>query len=75
MCFLGEVRRTILYVNACVFTAEVVDKFLFGIAAYTNDVVNAIQRSRMLICLLSADYLCDSNAVFVLESGVQVRPT
>ncbi|XP_026234832.1 interleukin-18 receptor accessory protein-like isoform X2 [Anabas testudineus] len=39
--------------------------------AYTNDVVNAIQRSRMLICLLSADYLCDSNAVFVLESGVQ----
>nr|XP_020463991.1 interleukin-18 receptor accessory protein-like [Monopterus albus] len=39
--------------------------------AYTNDVVLAIQRSRMLICLLSADYLCNSNAVFVLESGVQ----
>ncbi|XP_031702807.1 interleukin-18 receptor accessory protein-like isoform X2 [Anarrhichthys ocellatus] len=40
--------------------------------AYTNDVVLAIQRSRMLICLLSADYLSNSNAVFVLESGVQV---
>lgn len=26
----------------------------------------------MLICVLSADYLADSNAVFVLESGVQV---
>ncbi|XP_056269547.1 interleukin-18 receptor accessory protein-like isoform X2 [Pseudoliparis swirei] len=39
--------------------------------AYTNDVVLAIQRSRMLICLLSADYLSNSNAVFVLESGVQ----
>uniref|UniRef100_UPI0037E7BC29 interleukin-18 receptor accessory protein-like n=1 Tax=Semicossyphus pulcher TaxID=241346 RepID=UPI0037E7BC29 len=39
--------------------------------AYTNDVVLAIQKSRMLICLLSADYLSDSNAVFVLESGVQ----
>ncbi|XP_056228075.1 interleukin-18 receptor accessory protein-like isoform X2 [Seriola aureovittata] len=39
--------------------------------AYTNDVVLAIQRSQMLICLLSADYLCNSNAVFVLESGVQ----
>ncbi|XP_039979688.1 interleukin-18 receptor accessory protein-like isoform X2 [Xiphias gladius] len=39
--------------------------------AYTNDVILAIQRSQMLICLLSADYLCNSNAVFVLESGVQ----
>ncbi|XP_071344863.1 interleukin-18 receptor accessory protein-like isoform X2 [Trachinotus anak] len=39
--------------------------------AYTNDVVLAIQRSQMLICLLSADYLCNNNAVFVLESGVQ----
>ncbi|XP_054473603.1 interleukin-18 receptor accessory protein-like isoform X2 [Anoplopoma fimbria] len=39
--------------------------------AYTSDVVLAIQRSQMLICLLSADYLSDSNAVFVLESGVQ----
>ncbi|XP_074523264.1 interleukin-18 receptor accessory protein-like [Halichoeres trimaculatus] len=39
--------------------------------AYTNDVVLAIQRSRMLICLLSADYLSNSSAVFVLESGVQ----
>ncbi|XP_041789631.1 interleukin-18 receptor accessory protein-like isoform X2 [Chelmon rostratus] len=39
--------------------------------AYTNDVVLAIQRSRMLICLLSDDYLSNSNAVFVLESGVQ----
>ncbi|KAM9367001.1 interleukin-18 receptor accessory protein-like [Symphorus nematophorus] len=38
---------------------------------YTNDVVLTIQRSRMLICLLSADYLSSSNAVFVLESGVQ----
>lgn len=26
----------------------------------------------MLICVLSADYLSNSNAVFVLESGVQV---
>ncbi|XP_020493528.3 interleukin-18 receptor accessory protein-like [Labrus bergylta] len=39
--------------------------------AYTNDVVFAIQRSRMLICFVSADYLSNSNAVFVLESGVQ----
>ncbi|XP_073319901.1 interleukin-18 receptor accessory protein-like [Pagrus major] len=39
--------------------------------AYTNDVVLAVQRSRMLICLLSADYLSNSNAVFELESGVQ----
>ncbi|KAF7654771.1 hypothetical protein LDENG_00064830, partial [Lucifuga dentata] len=39
--------------------------------AYVNDVVHAIERSRMLICLLSADYLCNSNAVFVLESGIQ----
>ncbi|XP_070823602.1 interleukin-18 receptor accessory protein-like [Chaetodon trifascialis] len=39
--------------------------------AYTNDVVLAIQRSRMLICLLSANYLSNNNAVFVLESGVQ----
>ncbi|XP_035483875.1 interleukin-18 receptor accessory protein-like isoform X1 [Scophthalmus maximus] len=44
--------------------------FLPG-GAYTNDVVLAIQRSQMLICLLSADYLCSSNAVFVLETGVQ----
>uniref|UniRef100_A0A3P8UGX8 Interleukin 18 receptor accessory protein n=1 Tax=Amphiprion percula TaxID=161767 RepID=A0A3P8UGX8_AMPPE len=39
--------------------------------AYTNDVVLAIARSRMLICVLSADYLTNSNAVFELESGVQ----
>ncbi|KAM7014976.1 interleukin-18 receptor accessory protein-like, partial [Tautogolabrus adspersus] len=39
--------------------------------AYTNEVVSAIKRSRMLICLVSADYLSNSNAVFVLESGVQ----
>ncbi|XP_038558211.1 interleukin-18 receptor accessory protein-like isoform X2 [Micropterus salmoides] len=38
--------------------------------AYTDDVVLAIQKSRMVICLLSADYLSNSNAVFVLESGV-----
>ncbi|XP_028258051.1 interleukin-18 receptor accessory protein-like [Parambassis ranga] len=39
--------------------------------AYTNDVVLAIKRSRMLICILSTDYLSDSNAVFVLETGVK----
>ncbi|XP_055086077.1 interleukin-18 receptor accessory protein-like isoform X2 [Periophthalmus magnuspinnatus] len=39
--------------------------------AYTKDVVNAIQRSQMLICLLSAEYFSNNNAVFVLESGVQ----
>ncbi|XP_031162333.1 interleukin-18 receptor accessory protein-like isoform X2 [Sander lucioperca] len=39
--------------------------------AYANDVILAMQRSRMLICLLSADYLSNSNAVFVLESGIQ----
>lgn len=44
----------------------------FMVLAYTNDIVLAIQRSQMLICLLSANYLSDSNAVFVLESGVQV---
>ncbi|KAK7898338.1 hypothetical protein WMY93_019191 [Mugilogobius chulae] len=38
---------------------------------YTKDVVNAIHRSHVLICLLSAEYLSDNNAVFVLESGVQ----
>ncbi|KAE8297469.1 Interleukin-18 receptor accessory protein [Larimichthys crocea] len=38
---------------------------------YTSDVVLAIQRSRMLICLLSAEYLSNNNAIFVLESGVQ----
>ncbi|KAG7234650.1 hypothetical protein INR49_004175 [Caranx melampygus] len=38
---------------------------------YTNDVALAIQRSQMLICLLSADYLCNNSAVFVLETGVQ----
>nr|XP_046247528.1 interleukin-18 receptor accessory protein-like isoform X2 [Scatophagus argus] len=39
--------------------------------AYADDVVLAIQRSQMLICLLSAEYLTNNNAVFVLESGVQ----
>lgn len=39
--------------------------------AYTNDVANALQRSQMLICLLSTEYLSDNNAVFVLESGIQ----
>ncbi|KAM4631409.1 interleukin-18 receptor accessory protein-like [Polymixia lowei] len=39
--------------------------------AYTEDVVHTLQRSRMLICLLSADYLSSSNAMFVLESGIQ----
>ncbi|XP_030614957.1 interleukin-18 receptor accessory protein-like [Archocentrus centrarchus] len=39
--------------------------------AYTNDVVLAIKKSRMLICVLSDNYLTNSNAVFVLESGVQ----
>ncbi|KAM4593850.1 interleukin-18 receptor accessory protein-like isoform 2-T2 [Odontesthes bonariensis] len=39
--------------------------------AYTNDVALAIKRSRMLLCVLSADYLANSDAVFVLESGVQ----
>lgn len=43
------------------------------VSAYTSDVVLAIQRSQMLVCVLSADYLADSNAVFVLESGVQVE--
>lgn len=42
------------------------------VAAYANDIVLAIQRSQMLICLLSADYLSNSSAVFVLESGVKV---
>uniref|UniRef100_A0A087YF64 Interleukin 18 receptor accessory protein n=1 Tax=Poecilia formosa TaxID=48698 RepID=A0A087YF64_POEFO len=39
--------------------------------AYTNDVVLTINRSRMLICVLSAKYFASSNAVFVLESGVK----
>ncbi|KAM7424382.1 hypothetical protein PAMA_000635 [Pampus argenteus] len=39
--------------------------------AYTNDVVLAIQRSKMLICLLSDDFLSNSNAAFILESGIQ----
>ncbi|XP_061608971.1 interleukin-18 receptor accessory protein-like isoform X2 [Phyllopteryx taeniolatus] len=40
--------------------------------AYTNDVVRAIRRSHILICIVSAHYLSNSNAVFVLESGIQV---
>ncbi|KAM9825611.1 interleukin-18 receptor accessory protein-like isoform X1 [Syngnathus typhle] len=40
--------------------------------AYANDVVHAIRRSQILICVVSADYLSNSNAVFVLESGIQV---
>ncbi|XP_071771114.1 interleukin-18 receptor accessory protein-like isoform X2 [Centroberyx gerrardi] len=47
------------------------DRDLLPGGAYTEDVVHALQRSRMLICLLSADYLSNSNAVFVLESGIQ----
>ncbi|XP_024857891.2 interleukin-18 receptor accessory protein isoform X2 [Kryptolebias marmoratus] len=39
--------------------------------AFTNDVVLALKRSRMLLCVLSADYLADANAVFVLETGVK----
>lgn len=46
--------------------------YSFCVAAYTNDVVLALKRSQMLICVLSADYLTDRNAVFVLESGVKV---
>uniref|UniRef100_A0AAV2LST0 Uncharacterized protein n=1 Tax=Knipowitschia caucasica TaxID=637954 RepID=A0AAV2LST0_KNICA len=44
--------------------------FLPG-GAYTKDVVNGLQRSQMLICLLSAEYFSNNNAVFVLESGLQ----
>ncbi|XP_061670643.1 interleukin-18 receptor accessory protein-like [Syngnathoides biaculeatus] len=40
--------------------------------AYTNDVVGGIRRSQILICILSAEYLSNSNAVFVLESGIRV---
>ncbi|XP_008290780.1 interleukin-18 receptor accessory protein isoform X2 [Stegastes partitus] len=47
------------------------DRDMLPGGAYTNDVVLAIERSRMLICVLSADYLTNSNAVFVLESGIQ----
>lgn len=42
------------------------------LAAYTNDVVLAIQRSQMLVCVLSAEYLTNTDAVFILESGLQV---
>ncbi|XP_005935305.1 interleukin-18 receptor accessory protein isoform X2 [Haplochromis burtoni] len=42
--------------------------------AYTNDVVLAIKKSQMLICVLSDDYFTNSNAVFELESGVQPDP-
>lgn len=55
----------------CDLTAKVSD-LVFCVVAYTNDVVHAIQRSKMLICLLSDDYLSNNDAVFVLESGVQV---
>ncbi|XP_051919120.1 interleukin-18 receptor accessory protein-like isoform X1 [Hippocampus zosterae] len=40
--------------------------------AYTNDVMHAIRRSQILICVVSAEYLSNSNAVFVLESGIQI---
>nr|XP_057945360.1 interleukin-18 receptor accessory protein-like [Doryrhamphus excisus] len=40
--------------------------------AFTNDVVHALRRSQILICVVSNDYLSDSDAVFVLESGIQV---
>lgn len=46
--------------------------FPFRISAYTSDVVLAIQKSQMLICMLSSDYLSNTDAVFVLESGLQV---
>ncbi|KAM9765996.1 interleukin-18 receptor accessory protein-like isoform 2-T2 [Menidia menidia] len=39
--------------------------------AYANDVILTIKRSQMLLCVLSADYLANNDAVFVLESGVQ----
>lgn len=44
----------------------------FFILAYTSDIVLAIQKSQMLVCVLSAYYFADNNAVFVLESAVQV---
>ncbi|XP_054626636.1 uncharacterized protein LOC129178421 isoform X6 [Dunckerocampus dactyliophorus] len=40
--------------------------------AFTNDVVHALRRSQILICVISDDYLSNSDAVFVLESGIQV---
>ncbi|XP_029936081.1 interleukin-18 receptor accessory protein-like [Myripristis murdjan] len=47
------------------------DRDLLPGGAYADDVACALKRSRMLICLLSAEYLSNSNAVFVLESGIQ----
>ncbi|XP_059212953.1 interleukin-18 receptor accessory protein-like [Centropristis striata] len=47
------------------------DRDMLPGGVYTDDVALAIQRSQMLICLLSADFLSSSSAVFVLESGVK----
>lgn len=68
--FLEEVRGSGLCL--CVLTGSCTWWFPCCVAAYANDIVLAIQRSQMLICLLSADYLSNSSAVFVLESGVKV---
>ncbi|XP_053722275.1 interleukin-18 receptor accessory protein-like isoform X2 [Synchiropus splendidus] len=38
---------------------------------YRDDVESAIQRSQMVICVLSPDYLTNANTLYVLESGVQ----
>lgn len=57
--------------HPCAFTQFDTDCSHF-LSAYTNDVVLAIQKSRMLICVLSAEYLSNTDAVFILESGLQV---
>ena len=58
---------------ACVCVWWVVHVCVCVCAAYTEDVVRVIQRSRCLVCLLSAEFLSNSSAVFVLEAGVQVE--
>ncbi|KAM9817156.1 interleukin-18 receptor accessory protein-like [Neosynchiropus ocellatus] len=48
-----------------------IERDLLPGGVYRDDVETAIQRSQMVICVLSPDYLSNANTLFVLESGVQ----
>lgn len=60
-------------IDLCVYVCMQFDTDCFHfLSAYTNDVVLAVERSQMLICVLSAEYLSNTHAVYILESGLQV---
>lgn len=66
----GQKIRYVCLCESLCFPKRLIISFFS--TAYTNDVVLAIKKSQMLICVLSDDYFTNSNAVFELESGVQV---